>query len=187
MHRAPLLRLLAEYAARHPDESDCVGRYTDFVSAHPDCFERSLAIGHVTGAAWILDRSGTRVLLTHHRKLNRWLQPGGHADGDPDVLATASREALEETGLTGLVPDAETLFDLDVHPIPARGDIPEHLHYDARFLFRATGSEDFTVSEESHDLAWVPLGKLEDFTTEESILRLARKTGAKGSKVGQEL
>lgn len=177
MHRAPLLRLLAEYAARHPDEGEMTARYRDFVSAHPDCFERSLAVGHVTGAAWILDRSGTRVLLTHHRKLERWLQPGGHADGDPDVLATAAREAWEETGLEGLVPAGETLFDLDIHPIPARGEVPEHFHYDARFLFRATGNEDFIVSEESHDLAWVPLERLTDFTTEESLLRMARKTG----------
>ena len=175
MHRAPLLRLLAEYGSRFPEEAACVANYTDFVSTHPDCFERSLVVGHVTASAWIVDRAGARVLLTHHRKLDRWLQPGGHADGDPDVLATARREALEETGLTGLVADSERIFDLDIHPIPARGGVPEHLHYDARFLFQALGGEDFTVSEESHALAWVPLGRLADFTTEESILRLVRK------------
>lgn len=176
MHRAPLLRLLADYAERHPGEATTTGRFIAFVSAHPDCFERALAVGHVTASAWILDGSRTRVLLTHHRKLNRWLQPGGHADGDPNVAATAAREALEETGLAGLVPDGDAILDLDIHPIPARDAVPAHLHYDVRFLFRASGSPDFIVSDESHDLAWVPLDRLHDFTTQESVLRLAAKS-----------
>jgi 8-oxo-dGTP pyrophosphatase MutT (NUDIX family) len=178
MHRAPFLALLENYAARHPEEAACCTRYLDFVKTYPDCFERSLQIGHITAAAWILDRSGSRVLLTHHRKLDRWLQLGGHVDGDPDVLAGAAREALEESGIGSLQPDSGEIFDLDIHPIPARGEEPQHLHYDARFLFRATGDEEFTVSEESHDLAWVPLDQIGDFTKEGSILRMVAKTAA---------
>lgn len=175
MHRRTLLDLIDRYAGGHPDESSVVERFREFVAGHPDCFERSLAIGHVTGSAWILDRPGERVLLTHHRKLDRWLQPGGHADGNPDVLAVALREGWEETGLESLAPVDGAVFDLDIHRIPARGREPEHLHYDVRFLLRDSGTGDFVVSEESHDLAWVPLVALESRTTEESMIRMRDK------------
>lgn len=178
MHRNPLLSLIDRYGKRHADEIAEVARFCEFVVRNPDCFERSLAEGHITGSAWILDRAGERVLLTHHRKLNRWLQPGGHADGDPDVLAVALREGLEETGLESLAPIDGEILDLDIHPIPARGDDPGHLHYDVRFLLRDTGTGDYVVSEESHDLAWVALESLERFTDEVSMLRMRAKCAA---------
>lgn len=177
MHRVPLLKLLSEYAGRYPDERETTECFEQFVRQHSTCFERSLLEGHITGAAWILDRRRERVLLTHHRKLNAWLQPGGHADGDPDIRAVAAREADEETGLPGLRFLSESIFDLDIHRIPARGDIPEHLHYDVRFALQATDSEDYVVSDESHDLAWVPIEDVESYTTEESILGMVCKTG----------
>ena len=175
MHRQPLLDALETYAARHPEETSLIARFRQFIRRHEDCFERSLAIGHLTGAAWIVDTSGKRVLLTHHRKLDRWLQPGGHADGDPDMLAVAMKEAEEETGLDPLTPINHAIFDLDIHPIPARGPDPEHFHYDVRYAIRHSGKGRFVVSEESHDLAWVPLDRLTDYTDEDSILRMARK------------
>ena len=175
MHRQPLLTLLEHYLMRHPAGGDTTLRYRDFVMRNPLCFERHLAEGHVTGSAWILDQSGEKTLLTHHRKLNLWLQPGGHADGNSDVLAVAMQECLEETGLTSLVPVAKGIFDLDIHAIPARKDEPSHYHYDVRFLVRDTGGEDFIVSGESHDLAWVPLERLEDYTSEWSMRRMRDK------------
>jgi len=178
MHRNPLLSLLDRYGKRHSGEFAEVARFREFVARNPDCFERSLVEGHITGSAWILDRAGERVLLTHHRKLNRWLQPGGHADGDPDTLAVALREGLEETGIDPLEPVDREIFDLDIHPIPARGEEPEHLHYDVRFLLRAAGEERYVVSEESHDLAWVELGALEDYTREAAMLRMRAKSAA---------
>lgn len=172
-----LLSQLADYAVRHPRETEIVARFTEFVNAYADCFERSLAIGHVTGSAWIVDGTGTRTLLTHHRKLDRWLQLGGHSDGDPDTFAVAMREAREESGLTEFEAAIEIdgIFDLDIHPIPARGDEPEHFHYDVRFALRATGLTDYTVSDESHDLRWVPFDEVETLTEEESMLRMVRK------------
>jgi 8-oxo-dGTP pyrophosphatase MutT (NUDIX family) len=175
MHRAPLLAALSDYAARHPEEAPVIERFTRFVRAHGDCFHRTLAIGHVTGSAWIVNAAGDAVLLTHHRKLNRWLQPGGHADGDPDVLAVARREADEETGLTPLVPVETAIFDLDIHTIPARGAEPAHDHFDVRYAIRHTGDGLFAVSAESHDLAWVPIARLDDYTDEDSMHRMARK------------
>jgi 8-oxo-dGTP pyrophosphatase MutT (NUDIX family) len=104
------------------------------------------------------------------------LQLGGHVDGNADVLESATREAKEESGIDTLVSVYPEIFDLDIHLIPARGDEPEHFHFDARFLLRATKTEEFIVSDESHDLAWAPLEKLGDYTDEESVLRMARKT-----------
>lgn len=175
MHRQPLLDQLAAYLAKQPDDAAVVARFDRFVRGNPECFERSLAVGHITGSAWVVSADGTQVLLTHHRKLDRWLQLGGHADGDPDVLAVAFKEAREESGLEDFEAVGEGIFDLDVHPIPARKDEPQHLHYDVRYVLRATGATGFTVSEESHDLAWVPLDEMESLTTEESMLRMLRK------------
>lgn len=174
MHRQPILATLAEYRARHPEEAQVVGRFEAFVRAEPRCFHNDCWPGHVTGGAWLLDRDMERVLLTHHKKLGRWLQLGGHCDGDPDPLAVAVREAEEESGLEVVVLDSRIL-DLDVHRIPARGSDPAHDHYDVRFLLRAAESDRFTVSEESHELAWVPFDALEGYTREWSVLRMAQK------------
>ena len=84
MHRRTLKALLAAYRGRWPLETATVARFDAFVDSHPDCFHRSCRVGHITGSAWLVDRSGDRVLLAHHAKLGRWLQPGGHSDGDPD-------------------------------------------------------------------------------------------------------
>ena len=173
MGRGRLIAELDAYAARFPDERATALRFREFVRRHEACFERRCLPGHVTGSAWIVDRSGTRVLLTHHRKLGRWLQPGGHSDGEPDGLAVALREAREETGLE-LVACSEAPMDLDIHAIPAWGRDPAHRHYDLRYALRAR-SDTYKVSAESHDLAWVGIDALEAYSNEASILRMRRK------------
>ena len=175
-HRRPLLQLLADYAKRYPGEVETVQRYVAFVETNFDCFERSLPVGHVTGSAFLLDSHCQRALLTHHARLDRWLQPGGHADGVSDVAGVALREALEESGLPAIGFVTPALLDVDIHTIPARKDEPEHDHYDCRFLLKSAGSDDFTVSDESHDLAWVLLNRITDYTDEASILRMLDKT-----------
>ena len=77
-----LARQLRDYRIRWPGEAAVVARFLDFLASQPDAFARSLAVGHVTGSAWLVDRAGARVLLTHHKKLGIWVQLGGHADGD---------------------------------------------------------------------------------------------------------
>ena len=176
MHRDPLLELIKSYSKKFPQENQTISEYTAFIKDNSQCFERSLKKGHITCAAWILDCSGKRALLTHHRKLNRWLQLGGHADGDPDVHRVAAREAYEESGISTLELVSSEIIDLDIHAIPTRGNVPEHLHYDARFLFRATQNENYQVSKESHDLAWVDMKEIQKFTSEKSILRMVDKT-----------
>ena len=182
MHRSALKALLAAYRERRPEESDTILRFEAFVDAHPDCFHRSCQVGHITGSAWLVDAAGKRVLLTHHRKLGRWLQLGGHSDGDPDPLAVALREAREESGLAVRALD-EAIFDLDVHLIPTRGPEPAHLHFDVRFLVVAEHDR-FRKNDESHALEWVPVTGVHALTREESVLRMARKWQARRAGAG---
>ena len=168
MHRAPLLQALEQYHTRYADETEMIERLTQFVHAYPNCFERSLSLGHITGSAWVVNEPGTHVLLTHHRKLNAWLQLGGHADGDADVNRVALREAQEESGLAHIEPVTDAIFDIDIHAIPARPNEPAHFHYDVRYAFRALGSDTFTVSEESNALAWIAIEDLPQQVPEES-------------------
>jgi 8-oxo-dGTP pyrophosphatase MutT (NUDIX family) len=115
------------------------------------------------------------VLLLHHGKLNRWLQPGGHADGDFDLARVALRETEEESGLTRLRLIQSEIFDLDIHEIPPRGTEPAHLHFDVRYLIIADSAERLVLSDESHAVEWVELSRLNEYTTESSVLRMARK------------
>jgi len=171
--RAPLLDLLDRYRAATPEAEPTVRLFREFANAHTDCLERSCAPGHITGSSWLVDTTGRRVLLTHHRKLNKWLQLGGHADGDGDVARVALREAEEESGLSDLIVEPE-IFDLDRHMIPARGNEPAHWHYDVRFVVRASRNDAFVVSSESHELAWRDIVDVAgDASLDESLRRMA--------------
>lgn len=154
--------------------------FEEFARAHADCLLRTCLPGHFTGSAWVIDRARQRTLLTHHRKLDKWLQLGGHADGDADLLAVARREAEEESGLAQVTALSPIIFDLDRHAIPARGSEPAHWHYDVRFLFEADPTEPLVVTSESKDLSWVPLIEVTKLNAEESIARLVRNTPQSG-------
>jgi len=174
-HRTQLLELIADYRLRYPLEIETTGRLERFVRENPDCFSRELLAGHVTGSAWIIDESASRTLLTHHKKLNKWLQPGGHADGMSDVAEVALKEATEESGLSALHLPSSAILDIDIHRIPARKNEPEHFHYDCRFLIQCGSDDHYVISEESHDLAWVPIAGLSQYTDEHSVTRMADK------------
>ena len=180
MHRQLLLDLLARHLARRPEDRAVADRVMAFVRSHPDCFQRACVEGHITGSAWILSADHREVLLTHHRKLNRWLQLGGHSDGEGDPRQVALREAREESGLERFrfLPDQRDPLplDLDVHPIPAHGGEPAHLHLDVRFLLVAEPGQELRISEESKELRWFPRERLSDWVEEESLLRLERRT-----------
>ena len=187
--RTPLLGQLARYLERHPDERIAVDHVIQFVRANPDCFERSCVPGHVTGSAWILSPDRRSALLAHHAKLDRWLQCGGHADGDPDTAAVALREAREESGMEKLEfaqrdAGGPIIFDVDVHEFPARGVDPAHLHHDVRYLLIAAPGQVPCVSSESHALRWFPLELEHPELEHESLARLVRKSRAWVESVG---
>jgi 8-oxo-dGTP pyrophosphatase MutT (NUDIX family) len=120
-----------------PDEAAHLATILDFVTAHSDPFDRRIPHAHLTASAFVLSEDGRRVLLLHHRKLDRWLQPGGHAEaGETDGEEIALREAREETGIGALrlLPEAPRPLDVDVHSIPACGSEPAHFHLDLRYV-----------------------------------------------------
>lgn len=178
MFRTAVLHLLTRHAERDLDahESAMTAEMIRFIHAHEDCLRRTQLAGHLTGSAWVVDPSRKKTLLTHHRKLDKWLQLGGHADDDPDLLAVALREAEEESGLTELRVVSGELFDVDRHLIPARKNEPEHWHFDLRFMIEADPEEPLVVTHESKDLAWVPVDQVTTLNSEESMARMVRKT-----------
>jgi 8-oxo-dGTP pyrophosphatase MutT (NUDIX family) len=167
---------LTNYVSAFEEERLFVNDFLELL-LHARAFHRDHLPGHITGSSWILDSSRKFTLLTHHATLNKWLQPGGHADGEENVLNVALREAEEETGLKNFTLLDDKIFDLDIHPIPARNGFPRHLHYDVRFIFEANYQDKVIVSEESHDVAWKSLSELEQLTQgNPSIMRMVLKT-----------
>ena len=168
---------LRDYAVRWPAEAAVVDLFGGLLDDNGDAdpFSRGRLAGHFTASSWLVDRAGARTLLTHHHKLERWLQLGGHADGDRDLARVALREAEEESGLHGLSVEP-AIFDLDRHWIPERGDVPGHWHYDVRYVVHAGDSEQFVVSDESHALAWRDIAAIAvDAQADESMRRMAAK------------
>jgi len=174
--RKQLCEELLHYISACPARRETALQTLQFVCDTPDCFERSHAAGHITGSGWLLNPMGDKALLTLHRKLKLWVQPGGHADGDPDVLRVALREAGEESGIGGIAALSRHIYDVDIHVIPARlatGE-PEHLHYDIRYLLQAP-SENYAISDESDALGWFTMNELHNLTppADAAVLRLA--------------
>ena len=157
-----------------------------YIQQYPDSWwQRGTLVGHVTASAWIVNCKKSSVLFLHHRKLNKWLQPGGHLD-DTDFSPAhgALREAIEETGIKNLtlcngqnMPENPPIFDVDVHPIPARGDEPAHFHYDIRYqvTIPASDNEAVLISNESLGFRWFSLDEVSR-EHEPSLARMAKKT-----------
>lgn len=175
MHRKPILDLLSQYIPSREEDLATLARFCSFVSANSDCFARELKEGHVTGSAWIVDKSRTHALFTHHRKLHKWLQLGGHADGDCDIFAVALKEAQEESGLQNITALSDQIFDIDIHLVEDR-IVGEHYHYDVRFLFEADRADELIISHESKDLRWIALDEAAAMINEPSVLRMLNKT-----------
>lgn len=155
MHRNKLFTLLNDYEPEFEIEIQAKNLMLDFLKNNKNCFERSSQAGHFTGSAFVVNYDNSRFLLTHHRKLNTWLQLGGHADGDNDIIAVSKKEAYEESGLESLELVFPGIFDIGVHEIPEYKGIPVHYHYDVRFLLKQTNPcEQIHISDESNDLKW---------------------------------
>lgn len=167
-----------DYATRYPEDEPTVDRFLALLSHGEPAFHRDHTPGHFTASALVLDRELTRVLLTHHRKLDIWIQLGGHADGQADLLSAARREAQEESGIEKIDVAHPAIIDLDIHPIPPHGSESGHDHFDVRYAFYADPTAPLIVSDESHDLAWVAIERLSDFSAERSLHRaVARALG----------
>lgn len=187
MHREYLLQMLHNYREEmiprlyqshscQPErdrEYETIQQFEAFIRTNPHCFDKDNPVGHVTGSCLLVNPQMDRVVLTLHRKLGKWIQLGGHSDGEPYTDQVAMREAMEESGLTKLSfhPDLKGMpIDIDIHSIPAYQQTPAHLHYDVRFLI-LSATDDLKISEESFDLAWFSLEEAQTKNAEKSMLR----------------
>ncbi|HEX9188941.1 MAG TPA: NUDIX hydrolase [Vicinamibacteria bacterium] len=177
---------LAESLRRHVPADEEEARDRDrilaFVLRHERPFDRGILEGHLTGSAVTVSADGSRVLLLHHRKLDRWLQPGGHGDpGETTGEAVALREALEESGIEGLAlhPTASRPLDVDVHDIPARRSEPAHEHLDLRYLVVAPeGASAAAAFTEAHEIRWVPWDEVDALAPDHGLRRALAKARA---------
>lgn len=176
MNRAEFRQSLVSLDLSHrPVEEPFRERMLALLDSTEGCFLRTSFPGHFTGSALVVSADGSRALLHHHRKLDRWLQFGGHCDGDPDVVRVALREAVEESGIEGLIVASARPFDLDIHEIPAHGNEPAHLHYDVRYMLIAPEGAEAVCSAESHELRWFTPVEMVSMPLDASLLRLVAK------------
>jgi len=178
MSKERLISQLKAYSTSFAEESGFVPRFISLLSNFPNCFERSLVSGHITGSAWVVSEDLTHVVLLHHSKLNRWLQPGGHADGEEEIDKVVAKELEEETGLTGYRwLDESRIFDLDIHLIPERKNEKAHFHFDIRLAAIADLSHSLVGNSESKEVKWVSIDNITPASGfEQSILRMVEKT-----------
>lgn len=186
MH-STLLQQLEQYHPFNEHEAQMAKRLRHFLESTDmqNPFERELAghapeIGHVTGSAWIVNPQYTECVLLHHAKLGKWVQPGGHCDGDCDVMNVARREANEETGLN-VIALQDGIFDVDIHEIPEYWNTPAHLHFDVRYLFQADPQQEIIFNHESRGVRWLTLDEAAELSNEESVLRMVQKSKQKRS------
>jgi len=178
MHRENLLQLLQRYKTPFLEEAAMVMRTRHFVMSHGNCFDRSLKSGHVTGSSWVVNPNRTHVLMLHHRKLDLWLQLGGHADGNTDIHDVVLKETSEESGIS--LKDIKLLsndiFDVDIHTIYANQYDARHEHYDIRFLLEIDDALAIPGNDESHQIGWVSLDRVSQFNNFRSLYRMTQKT-----------
>jgi len=178
MHRKKVLRLLKQYNPYNSRESEMKDRVVDFMERTGDCFNNFLKEGHVTASAWVFDQEERKVGLVYNKLIDKWLQPGGHSDGNPDTPQEALREAQEEFGAERLELDSENIFDIDVHIIKKdkKRNLGKHYHFDLRFLVLGDSRIPPKGNKESIVVRWVNLADVGKLNYDEAIKRMVAKT-----------
>ena len=170
-----LEQLIENYAHAYPQEKASY-EMLEYLKTE-DCFHNHNYHGHFTGSAWVVSPDKDQILMNHHKNLGKWLQFGGHADGEEDLLSVAVREAKEESGIQNFTVLSTEIFDMDIHEIPERMDQPAHRHYDVRFLLEADPfGNKIVISDESYDVVCVSTERALGLNPEMSIQRMVRKT-----------
>lgn len=168
------MNTIENYTPFSENETKTKERFLSFMQENSDCYLRSNLKGHLTASAFVIDPAEEKILLIHHKKLNRWLQPGGHCDGETNTLAVAIKEVFEETGVE-IAANNQKIIDLDIHTIPERKEVPEHEHFDVRYLLWADSNSNLVQNHETNDLKWIKWSEIKNYTNEDSILRILDK------------
>ncbi|QEN08690.1 NUDIX domain-containing protein [Oceanispirochaeta crateris] len=166
--------MLNVYLKSYKDEQDSVSLFKLFLRGDPSLTKAQRA-GHFTGSAWIVNQNRELALMTHHAKLDKWFQLGGHAEEGESPLDASYREAKEESGLKSVQFLHKNIYDIDAHLIPEHKGQAEHFHFDIRFLFTADSNESLSISKESKDLKWVPIEDVSMLNNSDSICRMVEK------------
>ena len=168
-------KLLLKYSKLYPQEKVPL-EMLKFLRID-DCFSKKNSKGHFTGSAWLVNPEKDKILMNHHKKLNKWIQFGGHSNGEKNLLETALREMEEETSISNYNLVTKDIFDVDIHFIPRTNNMPAHYHYDVRFLIEADPDKNqISLSKESIDIIWVPIEEVCNYNSEDSIQRMVNKT-----------
>lgn len=176
MKKEVLQKLINKYIKQYPGED--ISPLIDFLKDSDNPYNRSNLTGHITCSSWIVNDDLDEVFLIHHKKYDKWLQPGGHMESGEDIFEAGLREGMEETGFDDLYLLSGNIFDIDIHKIPAsdkKGE-PEHYHYDIRLI---TGSIDQNINVDTKEVKgykWTKLTKLKLITNDESLSRMVDKT-----------
>ena len=180
MNLEALLEELAAHSPADAREAESLAWMRRLVAGPEDPFARENPVGHVTASAVVARPGGEAFLLVFHRKLSRWLQPGGHVEhSDASVFSAALREASEETGirLSGFeAPLGETILDVDVHEIPARKKEPAHHHFDVRFVLTTEREIDLAASDDpTRPIEWRSWEDVMSSGVDDSLARALEK------------
>lgn len=175
MNRNNIEQILKSYFKYFPKEREDLKQLINFVKQsqklNEDIFSSTNTVGHITASGFIYSKKEKKLLLLKHKKLGKWLQPGGHVEKvDKTILDTAKREIFEETGLkdlelVNLSINNAIPFDINTHFIPEspKKNMPAHYHHDFRFLFTIDKIEDVKIdTEESNGYKWIDLSDLQD-------------------------
>lgn len=177
MHRQDTLKLLNQYSTSFMDEAGYVARARRWIVSNENIFERIYPV-HITASAWVVNPSRSHIFMVHHGRLHKWFQPGGHADGDCDVLRVALKEVSEESGVDPqhirLLSDG--IFDVDYHTVPTTDVAPAHSHIDIRFLVEMDDRLPVPGSNESHEVRWIPIRQVAAMSRLRSTHRMLEKT-----------
>ncbi|AFM04636.1 NTP pyrophosphohydrolase [Bernardetia litoralis DSM 6794] len=164
MNKQPILDLLENYQTSFSEEIEFQKQIIDFLIQNDDFALRSNLIGQLTGSAWIVNRERTKVLLIHHKKLEKWLQIGGHIENtDQTIEETILREVKEESGIKNLNLLSSSIYDIDIHTIPQKKEIAEHLHFDIRLIIEADENETLIPqNEEILNIKWYSINEVQN-------------------------
>lgn len=174
--RSFLYNHLYSFVPEDENENSARTETIKLLENYQNCFDRDNMPGHITGSAILVDVEIKNVLLTHHKKLNLWLQLGGHSDGDSNPFNVALRETIEESGIKDVffLYPYTGIFDIHIQKIPEYKGMPSHFHHDIRILL-ITKDKNFITSDESVELRWVGIDEVEKYNSEREFIRMVNK------------